>query len=82
MTDDDWNERSLEALNTGDISTLQKQLQALPPELLAKAVEAAHDMGNRAVSTSAAGAAIKLLLPASSRCLPSDLSSQSLSWWR
>ena len=75
MADDDWNERSLEALNTGDIGTLQKQLQALPPERLAKAVEAAHDMGNRAVSASVAGAAVKLLLPVSFRRLPSDSSS-------
>jgi tetratricopeptide (TPR) repeat protein len=45
---DDWAKTSLEALNSGDEAILAQQLRALPPELLAQAVQTAHELGNRA----------------------------------
>ena len=45
---DEWAEKSLQALNSGDESSLAQQLRALPPELLAQAVQVAHELGNKA----------------------------------
>lgn len=46
--DDAWSAKSVEALQAGDIGTLNEQLRALPPELLQQAIQTAHDLGNRA----------------------------------